>query len=72
MISTKRDIMWKEKLRKKSGEQRLRMDALDFATKILDRIEQDFEKKNIGLPKNRLLEFRQTLRELFLEAADLE
>ena len=65
--------MWKEEIKKKkSGEQRLRMDALDFATKILDRIEQDFEKKNIGLPKNRLLEFRQTLRELFLEAADLE
>ena len=65
--------MWKDEIKKqKSEEQQLRMDALDFATGILDRIEQEFGRSRINLPKDRLLEFRQTLRELFLEAAGLE
>ena len=65
--------MWKEEIKKqRSDEQQLRIDALDFATRILDRIEQEFGRSRINLPKDRLLEFRQTLRELFLEAAGLE
>tara|TARA_R100001440_G_scaffold577_4_gene1804 strand:+ start:1263 stop:1460 length:198 start_codon:yes stop_codon:yes gene_type:complete len=65
--------MWKDEIKKeRSDEQQLRMEALDFATGILDRIEQEFGRSRINLPKDRLLEFRQTLRELFLEAAGLE
>jgi hypothetical protein len=65
--------MWKDEIKKqRSNEQQVRMDALDFAESILDRIEQEFGKSRINLPKDRLLEFRQTLRELFLEAAGLE
>ena len=65
--------MWKDEIKKqRSEEQQLRMDAMDFAESILARIEQEFGRSRINLPKDRLLEFRQTLRELFLEAADLE
>ena len=58
--------------KQRSEEQQLRMDAMDFAESILARIEQEFGRSRINLPKDRLLEFRQTLRELFLEAAGLE
>lgn len=65
--------MWKDEIKKKESEEhQLRMDALDFAESILARIDREFRRSSINLPTDRLLEFRQTLRELFLEAAGLE
>jgi hypothetical protein len=48
------------------------MDAMDFAETIISRIEAEFARNSLKVDKDRLLEFRQTLRELFLEAAGLE
>jgi len=65
--------MWKDEIKKqRSNKQQLRMEALDFADDILDIIKKKLSRSRIDLPKDRRLEFRQTLRELFLEAADLE
>jgi hypothetical protein len=65
--------MWKDEIKKqRSDEQQTRMDAMDFAETIISRIEAEFARNSLKVDKDRLLEFRQTLRELFLEAAGLE
>lgn len=58
--------------KERSEEHELRMEALYFAEKMKSQIESYFSRKGVDLPKDRLLKFRQTLRELFLEAAGLE
>ena len=68
--------MWKDEIKKqRSEEQQLRMDALDFADSIIDRIVMKLrtmlKDDTVGSTDNDIRELRQPLREIFLDRAGL-
>ena len=67
---------WKSEIKKKrSEEQQLRMDAMDFADAIIDRIvvklRTMLKDNTVGETDNDIQELRQPLREIFLDRAGL-